>query len=197
MPRSAARSESTSGSPGRVAAPAIELHTACMHWRESDLADTAHAAAAATLGDNRWTAAGADFAAAELSIELADDLRIAELNRTYRGKDGPTNVLAFPAFDRAEMAQAFLGPRPPALPLLLGDVVLAFETVTREAREQNKPPAHHLAHLVVHGTLHCLGYDHAANAEAAEMEAVERRILSGLGIADPYAAYEIPDGGGR
>lgn len=114
---------------------------------------------------------------AELSIMLADDARIADLNRTYRGKDGPTNVLSFPA---AEM--------PGVDTPLLGDVALAHETIVREAEAQRKRFADHLLHLTVHGVLHLLGHDHENDADAEDMEALERRILEDFGIADPYDA---------
>jgi probable rRNA maturation factor len=115
----------------------------------------------------------------ELCINLADDARQRRLNRDYRGLDMPTNVLAFPAWTPGERV-------PPEAPLLLGDVVLALETVTREAQEQQKPFVDHLRHLTVHGVLHLLGYDHLAPDEAATMEALESSILAGLGVPDPY-----------
>lgn len=110
--------------------------------------------------------------ARSLTVALADDRRVRGLNRRHRGKDKPTNVLSYPSGEK----------------LFLGDVVLARQTVWREAKAQNKTPADHLVHLVVHGTLHLLGYDHeTGTAEAERMEARERRILAKLGIADPYA----------
>lgn len=119
-------------------------------------------------------------AAAELSIVLADDALVQSLNRQWRGRDAPTNVLAFAAQEGGT-------PDPASpLPVLLGDVVLACETVTREAAAQGKPLADHLRHLVVHGVLHLLGYDHVADADAQRMEALETRVLAGLGIPDPY-----------
>lgn len=114
--------------------------------------------------------------AVELSVVLSDDAAVRVLNRDHRGKDQPTNVLSFPP--------AFA---PPAGPRPLGDVILAFETVEREAGEQGKAAGDHLSHLVVHGVLHLCGYDHGTEAEAEEMEDVERAVLAGLGIADPYA----------
>ena len=106
-----------------------------------------------------------------LTIALADDRRVRALNARDRRKDKPTNVLSYPSGEKA----------------FLGDVVLARQTVWREAREQKKTPADHVAHLVVHGTLHLLGYDHeTGDADAERMEALERRILKRLGIADPY-----------
>ena len=115
----------------------------------------------------------------EVAVSLADDLTQRQLNRDWRGIDHPTNVLAFPAWTPG-------APIPPAAPLLLGDVVLAFETVVREAEEQGKPLADHLSHLIVHGVLHLLGYDHATEAEAVIMESLETSILARLGMPDPY-----------
>ena len=113
---------------------------------------------------------------AELGIVLTDDRRIAALNDRWRGQSGATNVLAFATGEAAAGG----------VPRLLGDVVVARETVTAEARDQGKPLAAHLAHMVVHGTLHLLGFDHQSSGEAARMEALEARVLAGLGIADPY-----------
>lgn len=117
---------------------------------------------------------------AEISISLASDPDVQALNRDWRGIDKPTNVLAFPGDDPADLLAG-------DAPVLLGDVVLARGTVLREAAEQGKPVLHHLAHLVVHGVLHLGGYDHQTDADALEMEALEVRILASLGIADPYA----------
>ena len=106
-----------------------------------------------------------------LTVALSDDRRVRALNKRDRRKDKPTNVLSYPSGEKA----------------FLGDVVLARQTVWREAREQRKTPADHLAHLVVHGTLHLLGHDHeTGDADAERMEVLERRILKRLGIADPY-----------
>ena len=110
---------------------------------------------------------------------LGDDARQQRLNHAYRGIDRPTNVLSFPAWDADD-------PAPPGAPVLLGDVVLAFETVAREAQEQGKIFADHLRHLIVHGVLHLLGYDHHVEREAADMERLETVILAGLGVPDPY-----------
>ncbi|HXZ02066.1 MAG TPA: rRNA maturation RNase YbeY [Stellaceae bacterium] len=136
----------------------------------------------------RAALAGADAprGPAELAVVLADDALVRALNRDWRGRDAPTNVLSFSARDG--------GPAPPDAPLLLGDVVLAFETVAAEAEAQKKPLADHLAHLVVHGVLHLLGFDHEVAAEARRMEALERRVLAGLGVADPYRPREASRG---
>lgn len=123
----------------------------------------------------------------EVSLVFTDDAEQRALNRDYRHKDSTTNVLSFPNMDGS-------GPPVAGLPRLLGDVVLARETVIREAQAQGKSVADHTAHLVVHGVLHLLGYDHQSQREAEEMEALERQILSTLDIADPYAdAGNRPD----
>jgi len=114
-------------------------------------------------------------------VVLADDLLVRRLNREYRGQDQATNVLSFVGLDGPPEVQ-------PEMPQLLGDVVLARETILREAREQNKSPGDHLSHMVVHGVLHLLGFDHETEAQADLMEAVECAVLAGLGIADPYKA---------
>ena len=115
----------------------------------------------------------------EIGIVLADDARIRALNKNFRGADKATNVLAFPT---AESPGS--GPKP------IGDIVLAYETMAREAETEGKTAEHHLMHLVVHGTLHLLGFDHVEEADADVMEAHERAILARLGIADPYARHE-------
>jgi probable rRNA maturation factor len=114
---------------------------------------------------------------AELAVLLTDDAALAELNRRWRGKDGPTNVLSFPAAPLHGLADS----------PMLGDLALAYETCAREAGSQGKSLADHLSHLVVHGTLHLVGHDHETETEAEAMEALERSVLAGLGIADPYA----------
>lgn len=125
---------------------------------------------------------------AELCIVLADDAFVRKLNKAYRGKDKPTNVLSFPvsAMPVAAGGEPMWGAD--GRMMLLGDVVLAVETIAHEAEDQGKDFAHHLSHLVVHGVLHLLGHDHEVNVEAEEMEALERDILEDLDIADPYAA---------
>ena len=125
------------------------------------------------------TAAEAAPERAEVSVLLADDDRLRTLNRAWRGHDKPTNVLSFPAFPPG-------GIPPGPEPVPIGDIALALETVLREAAAEDKPPADHLAHLVVHGTLHLLGHDHETDEEAALMEGSEARALARLGIADPY-----------
>lgn len=147
------------------------------------------------IEDPSWTSAAPDAAvlarrAAEAALAragqtggaailLADDPAVAELNAQFRGKPGPTNVLSFPA--------------PPNPEGHLGDIALAFGVCAREAAEQGKSLDHHLQHLVVHGALHLVGYDHMTDAEAGEMEALEREVLAGLGVPDPYAAEQGDD----
>ncbi len=111
----------------------------------------------------------------EMSVTFCDDAEIRVLNAQWRGKDKATNVLSFPT------------PGPLAVRPLLGDVVVAYETVAREAAEQEKTLREHTVHMVVHGFLHLIGYDHETAAEAEEMESLERRIASRLGLRDPYA----------
>lgn len=135
------------------------------------------------LATKAVAAAGAELALAgqstsELSIVFTDDDHVRTLNAGWRGKDKPTNVLSFPAFPT----------RPGApLPPMLGDIVLAAQTVAGEAALEGKPLAHHITHLLVHGFLHLIGHDHEENVQAEEMEALERRILARLAIPDPYA----------
>jgi probable rRNA maturation factor len=118
---------------------------------------------------------------AELCVNLADDERIRGLNARWRGRREATNVLSFPAVEAANIGQA----------RLLGDIVLAFETVAREATAEGKPLADHYRHLVVHGFLHLIGFDHERDVDAQRMEAMETRILARLGVVDPYWASEL------
>lgn len=120
----------------------------------------------------------------EVSVLLANDELVTTLNRDYRGQDRPTNVLSFPAGSPA-------WPDSPQ-PALLGDVVVAFETTRHEAETEGRPLADHLSHLVVHGTLHLLGYDHESDDEAREMEALEVELLADLGVPDPYRPESLP-----
>jgi probable rRNA maturation factor len=116
---------------------------------------------------------------AELAIVLTDDSAIRRLNRRWRGKDEPTNVLAFPAQQPGTASGAHR---------LIGDIVIAYQTLAREAAAERKPFKHHLAHLSVHGFLHLSGHDHETDHEAAAMEGLEIAILARLGIPNPYVA---------
>lgn len=115
-----------------------------------------------------------EAAHADITILLTDDASVRQLNAQFRGQDTPTNVLSFPAQPNPERH--------------LGDIALAFGVCAREAAEQGKPFTHHLQHLTVHGVLHLLGYDHIGDDEAEVMEDLERTVLAGLGVPDPYAA---------
>ena len=145
---------------------------------EAELRDVAEAAVAAAmfvLRDQEAPSRPSPQGGSEVSILFTDDAQIRGLNRDYRGMDKATNVLSFPQ-----------APGPHSGPLI-GDIVLAFETVEREAALAGKPFRAHMGHLIVHGFLHLLGYDHEAEAEAEAMEALERAALQRMGIADPYA----------
>jgi probable rRNA maturation factor len=118
----------------------------------------------------------------EVSIKFTSDEEVRELNRSWRGKDKATNVLSFPMAEEKELDRA----------PLLGDIVLAHGVCSSEAADKDVPVQTHAAHLVVHGTLHLLGYDHETGDEdAEEMEEVERRALAAIGIADPYQVTEV------
>jgi probable rRNA maturation factor len=120
------------------------------------------------------------LAEAQVAIALADDAMVREANRDWRQKDKPTNVLSFPAVAGPALATA----------PFLGDVIVAYETVAAEADAEGKPFADHLTHLVVHGILHLLGYDHMTKRDAELMEQRETLILARLGVPDPYAGSE-------
>lgn len=144
----------------------IEIVVGDPAWGEADLRPLIRRACRAAL-----RAAGQTGG---ITVLLTDDCGIHRLNRDFRGKDKPTNVLSFPA---------------PANPEgHLGDLAMARGVVLAEARAAGKPLADHVTHLAVHGSLHLAGYDHEDDAEAAEMEALEVRVLAGLGVADPYEA---------
>jgi probable rRNA maturation factor len=158
------------------AAPEIDIVVESPLWDAMPEAEQtlrrAVAEAAAALSTKR----------AELAIVLTNDSAIRLLNRGWRGVDAATNVLSFPTSSHANAA----GEGRLAAPRLLGDIVLAYETIAREARDEHKTFADHVAHLAVHGFLHLLGYDHERDDDADRMEKIEREILARLAIADPY-----------
>jgi len=154
---------------------AIEVEVEDDAW----LRDLPDCVAIARLAAEAALTAGKAEPDAEVSVLLADDDEVAALNAQFRDKPQPTNVLSFPAM---EMARPHLG-----------DVILAYGVCAREAREQAKPLGHHLSHLVAHGALHLLGWDHQTDAEAEEMESLERTVLAKLGIPDPYATQDGTD----
>jgi probable rRNA maturation factor len=156
------------------APPVIDVSRESELWRAQPEAEALVARAVSTTLD---VAGLACLKGAELSIVLTDDAGIAALNRSWRGKDGPTNVLSFPA----------MPPDRVAVSPLLGDIVLAYETIEREAAALRIGFVAHFTHLVVHGLLHLFGHDHQADDEAGTMERLETAVLAALGLEDPYA----------
>ncbi|WP_306154137.1 rRNA maturation RNase YbeY [Roseovarius sp. MMSF_3281] len=154
-------------------------------WQEAGLGDLAEAAARATLA--HLGLAPADW---EVAVLACDDARIATLNAAFRERPTPTNVLSWPETDLAPAAPGAVPEKPPQGgdegPQHLGDIAIAYDTCAREAAEQGKPMADHVTHLLVHGTLHLLGYDHIRDEDATLMEATEVAILGKLGLGDPY-----------
>lgn len=144
-------------------------------------AERVEAPSASSLQTWAETALRTEIDHAELTIRIVDTKEMTELNTTYRHKNGPTNVLAFPFTIPDEI--------PLDVPIL-GDIVICAEIVNREAKEQNKSQNAHWAHIIVHGTLHLLGYDHVLDQEAKEMESLEIEIMQHLGFANPYEAGE-------
>ncbi len=124
------------------------------------------------VADTAWKAKGP----AEISVVLADDDFVHDLNKQYRGKDCPTNVLSF---ENAEQP-------PKGQPWLAGDIIVAYDTVLKEAKAQSKSFEAHFAHLLVHGVLHLQGYDHLTETDAHEMESLETRLMKKMGYDDPY-----------
>lgn len=160
-----------------TAEPAWE--TALPEWRRV-VAEVGAAAAPALAGA---LAEAGTLAPVEIALLLADDESIREINRDWRDKDAATNVLSFATWWDDDC------PAPPdGAPLLLGDIAVARETLFAEAERDELAPAHHFAHLLLHGVLHLIGYDHQEPDEAQAMEALETRLLADLGIADPHAA---------
>jgi len=155
-------------------------------WEEEDLTPLAEGAVAATLRHM-----GLDPDICEVVLLACDDTRIAELNAEFRGKPTPTNVLSWPA---QPLAPTAVGKAPPPAQtgfdgmIALGDIALSYDTCMVEAAESGKSPTDHMTHLIVHGVLHLLGYDHETDPDAALMEGLEVEILAKLGIVDPYTA---------
>jgi probable rRNA maturation factor len=128
----------------------------------------------------------------EISVKLSDDAEVQTLNAAYRGKDKPTNVLSFPMVQPDLLDAVNIGDDGETL---LGDVILAHETCAREAEDKGISLVDHATHLIVHGTLHLVGYDHENDAEAEAMEGIETRALASLGLADPYGDRDLPQDG--
>jgi probable rRNA maturation factor len=165
--------------------PLVETLTEDTRWDALDLEALAERGARATL-----ERLGLDPGAYEISLLACNDKRIAELNEDFRGKPQPTNVLSWPSDERGAARAGEMPhlPRPmPPMPVELGDVAIAYDTCAREAEEAGRPLRDHALHLMVHGTLHLLGFDHERDADAELMEGIETEILAELGVADPYA----------
>jgi probable rRNA maturation factor len=142
----------------------------------------ARKAAEAAIAESQYPELAQSERAVEISVTLTGDEQVRALNAEWRGKDKPTNVLSFPMADETDFRrQTIAGPE-----LLLGDIILARGVCEAEAADKGLPVEQHAAHLLVHGTLHLLGYDHHGDTEAADMEAREVRALARLGIANPY-----------
>jgi len=142
----------------------------------------ARKAAEAAIAESAFPDLTESERAVELSVTLTSDEHVRELNAKWRNKDKPTNVLSFPMADELDLGRANVS----GMELLLGDIVLAHGVCEAEAAEKGVPLEQHATHLMVHGTLHLLGYDHHKDSEAADMEAREVRALERLGIANPY-----------
>ncbi|HKN42043.1 MAG TPA: rRNA maturation RNase YbeY [Sphingomicrobium sp.] len=144
--------------------------------------DLVRSAAEAAIAESAFPNLGTSERPIEISVRLSGDEEVRALNAEWRGKDKPTNVLSFPMLDRDDLQQANVaGPE-----LLLGDIILARGVCETEAADKGVPVEQHATHLLVHGTLHLLGYDHEGDADAADMELREIRALDRLGIANPY-----------
>ena len=152
--------------------PAIDIEIQSPLWDQQPAAEQAVREAVAA-------AAALSTSGGEVSILLTDDSAVRVLNRDWRGIDKPTNVLSFPLGDPGPLGD-------PALPWLIGDIVIAYETLTRECADEDRDFLHHLAHLTVHGYLHLVGYDHQDDAQADEMEALESRIMTRMQLPDPW-----------
>ena len=171
------RRKSNSEPMATSALPVLEVLVVAECWQAEPDAETVI---------HRAISAAAEFVATdvgdtELAIMLTDDTGIRTLNNNWRGVDKPTNVLSFPAL------QPTGRPGPADPPRMLGDIAIAYETTRKEADDEGKPFDHHLSHLVIHGFLHLIGYDHEKDEQAETMEGLEREILSQLGVPDPYA----------
>lgn len=153
-------------------------------WADAGLDQLAESAGAAVAAELNLAAE------LEVCVMACDDARIADLNAEFREKPTPTNVLSWPSEERGAMEDGGQ-PLPPSGPdPELGDIAIAYETCAREAKEANKSFEHHVTHLMVHGILHLLGYDHIRDQDATLMERLETKILGKMGISDPYS--DIP-----
>lgn len=177
-PHSETSPETPPGISGMTDLLDINIIVRNSHWETAvdDVVEICRVSACAAF------AVGGRPVMAEAGLVLADDDFVAALNRQYRDRDGATNVLSFAATDFGDLAL----PAVEGAPVMLGDIIVAHETVVREAAESGISLEHHLRHLVVHGMLHLLGFDHMTTVAAEEMEALETKVLATLGVADPY-----------
>jgi probable rRNA maturation factor len=162
----------------------VETHTATPWLDALDWDVRAGEAAAAALALTPYASLVAAAPLVEVSVRLTDDAEVHTLNRDFRGKDKPTNVLSFPQV-QGDLLEGLANSDDGEI--LLGDIVLARETCALEAEEKGISIVDHATHLIVHGTLHLVGYDHMDDVSAAAMEALEVKALASLGIANPYA----------
>ncbi len=169
--------------PASAARSTIEVLVEGRTWTRS----LPHAAAISRRAALMALAATGPKRPVEISILLANDGAVRKLNATYRNQDKATNVLSFPAFPDARSRAQAARRLPRGVAPALGDIAVAFGVLARESRTEHKTLKAHLSHLVVHGVLHLLGYDHEHDADAATMERLEKKILARLGITDPYA----------
>jgi probable rRNA maturation factor len=160
-----------------IALDADEEWDSSRSWKQ-----LARKAAEAAIAESEYPDLADSERPVEISVTLTDDEHVRTLNAKWRGKDKPTNVLSFPMADELDLARANVSERE----LLLGDIILAHGVCETEAAEKGVPFEEHATHLLVHGTLHLLGYDHHGDDEASDMEAREVRALARLGIASPY-----------
>jgi probable rRNA maturation factor len=156
-------------------------------WGAEDWQGLAERAIGSALSASPYATLGTSPSVIEVAVRLSDDDEVHALNRAYREKDKPTNVLSFPMFAPEEIAGLADSEVPE---IILGDIILAHGTCLREAGERNITVKDHATHLIVHGTLHLLGYDHIGEEEAGAMETLEQKIMAALGLHDPYGAIE-------
>jgi probable rRNA maturation factor len=161
----------------RASPPQIDIQIQSPLWEAQPLAGQTVRSAIVEAASALSTADG------EVSIVLTDDSTITKLNREWRGIDKPTNVLSFPASGQKAQDSA----------RLLGDIIIAYETLKRECEDETRIFLHHLAHLTVHGFLHLVGYDHQTDTQAKEMEGLESEIMMRLNMSDPYLARDLGD----
>jgi probable rRNA maturation factor len=164
-----------------AAAPSIDILVQSLLWNDQPAAE-------ATVREAIEAAAALSAAQGEVSVVLTDDAAIRALNRDWRNIDKATNVLSFPAGKPGSSVAAMRSSI-----TMLGDIVVAYETLVRECVEENKSFLHHLAHLTVHGFLHLMGYDHKTDSDAEAMERLESAILTRLSVPDPYLARDLRD----